>query len=126
MRNQIENPKIYATVVLLFIIALVVHGFTGAAAPAVIGSFSLGITAHDVPPSSVVAHSPTIPPDPWEEEGVRLAHSPTIPPDPWEEEGVRLAHSPTIPPDPWEEEGVRLAHSPTIPPDPWEEGASNS
>ena len=36
---------------------------------------------------------------------VLLAHGPTIPPDPWE--GVRLAHGPTIPPDPWE--GVSIA-----------------
>ena len=64
--------------------------------------------------SVLLAHGPSIPPDPW--EGVRLAHGPSIPPDPWE--GVRLAHGPSIPPDPWE--GVRLAHGPSIPPDPWE------
>jgi len=67
-----------------------------------------------VPDVTLLAHSPSIPPDPW--DGVRLAHSPSIPPDPWD--GVRLAHSPSIPPDPWD--GVRLAHSPSIPPDPWD------
>ncbi len=45
-----------------------------------------------------------------------LAHSPSMPPDPWD--GVRVAHSPSMPPDPWD--GVRLAHSPSMPPDTWD------
>jgi hypothetical protein len=65
----------------------------------------------DVP---LVAHGPTVPPDPW--DGVRIAHGPTVPPDPWD--GVRIAHGPTVPPDPWD--GVRIAHGPTVPPDPWD------
>ena len=36
---------------------------------------------------------------------VLLAHGPTMPPDPWD--GVRIAHGPTMPPDPWD--GVRIA-----------------
>jgi hypothetical protein len=64
--------------------------------------------------SELVAHGPSLPPDPW--EPVRLAHGPSLPPDPWEP--VRLAHGPSLPPDPWEP--VRLAHGPSLPPDPWE------
>jgi hypothetical protein len=62
----------------------------------------------------LLAHGPTVPPDPW--DGVRVAHGPTVPPDPWD--GVRIAHGPTVPPDPWD--GVRIAHGPTVPPDPWD------
>ena len=55
------------------------------------------------PDGLLVAHGPTVPPDPW--DGVRIAHGPTVPPDPWD--GVRIAHGPTVPPDPWD--GVRVA-----------------
>jgi hypothetical protein len=61
-----------------------------------------------------VAHGPTMPPDPW--DGVNVAHGPTMPPDPWD--GVKIAHGPTMPPDPWD--GVKVAHGPTMPPDPWD------
>ena len=55
----------------------------------------------------MVAHGPSIPPDPWCPPGVvcgdnaatLVAHGPSIPPDPWVE-GL-VAHSPTMPPDPW-------------------------
>jgi hypothetical protein len=67
-----------------------------------------------VPDATLLAHAPSIPPDPW--DGVRIAHAPSIPPDPWD--GVRIAHAPSIPPDPWD--GVRIAHAPSIPPDPWD------
>jgi hypothetical protein len=49
-----------------------------------------------VPDVTLVAHGPTVPPDPWD---VRIAHGPTVPPDPWD---VRIAHGPTVPPDPWD------------------------
>jgi len=52
------------------------------------------------PNVTLLAHSPSVPPDPWD---VRLAHAPSVPPDPWD---VRLAHAPSVPPDPWD---VRLA-----------------
>ena len=55
-----------------------------------------------LPDVMLVAHGPSIPPDPW--DGVRIAHGPSIPPNPWD--GVRIAHGPSIPPDPWD--GVRL------------------
>ena len=58
---------------------------------AVFSMFTAAFTAaggHFVaaPGVALLAHSPSIPPDPW--DGVRLAHSPSIPPDPWD--GVRL------------------------------------
>src|ERR1017187_5601337 len=56
-----------------------VHG-----AGAIVGGLSLA-----APELPLLAHSPTVPPDPW--DGVRIAHSPTVPPDPWD--GVRIAHS---------------------------------
>lgn len=62
-------------------------------------------------PTTLIAHGPTLPPDPWE---MLTAHGPTLPPDPWE---MLTAHGPTLPPDPWE---MLTAHGPTLPPDPWE------
>jgi hypothetical protein len=67
-----------------------------------------------VPGVTLVAHGPSLPPDPW--DGVRIAHGPSLPPDPWD--GVRIAHGPSLPPDPWD--GVRIAHGPSLPPDPWD------
>jgi hypothetical protein len=59
-----------------------------------------GMTAPD---AVLLAHGPSMPPDPW--DGVRIAHGPSMPPDPWD--GVRIAHGPSMPPDPWD--GVRIA-----------------
>src|SRR6266568_1066612 len=73
---------------------------------------SAGVTHTSVVPvAPQIAHSPTLPPDPW--DGT-IAHSPTLPPDPWD---GTIAHSPTLPPDPWD---GTIAHSPTLPPDPWD------
>ena len=33
-------------------------------------------------------------------DAVLLAHGPSVPPDPWD--GVRIAHGPSVPPDPWD------------------------
>ena len=55
------------------------------------------------PDAVLLAHGPSMPPDPW--DGVRIAHGPSMPPDPWD--GVRIAHGPSMPPDPWD--GVRIA-----------------
>src|ERR1022692_2668965 len=41
-----------------------------------------------VPDVTLLAHAPSIPPDPW--DNVRIAHAPSIPPDPWD--NVRIAH----------------------------------
>ena len=49
-------------------------------------------------------------------DAVLLAHGPSVPPDPWD--GVRIAHGPSVPPDPWD--GVRIAHGPSVPPDAWD------
>jgi hypothetical protein len=32
---------------------------------------------------------------------VNVAHTPTLPPDPWDG-NVTIAHTPTLPPDPWD------------------------
>jgi hypothetical protein len=44
--------------------------------------------AQQVRPIVVVAHGPTLPPDPW--DGL-VAHGPTLPPDPWDGAKSRLA-----------------------------------
>jgi len=66
----------------------------------------------------VIAHGPTLPPDPWAGSTENLTHGPTLPPDPWA--GTEnIAHGPTLPPDPWAGSTENLTHGPTLPPDPW-------
>ena len=107
MRRFFDSKFAFIAVLSLFTSAFtwnMVHG-TGAT----VGGHRLVL-----PDVMLVAHGPSIPPNPW--DGVRIAHGPSIPPDPWD--GVRIAHGPSIPPDPWD--GVRIAHGPSIPPDPWD------
>ena len=107
MRKFFDSKFAFFTVLALFAFAFtwnILHGVSQ------INSGHI-LLAPDV---VLLAHGPSIPPDPW--DGVRLAHGPTVPPDPWD--GVRIAHGPTVPPDPWD--GVRIAHGPTVPPDPWD------
>ena len=85
MRKSFAGKSAFFAVFFLFTFAFtwnLVHG-----AGAIVGG--LFLAAPDV---TLLAHSPSVPPDPW--DGVRLAHSPSVPPDPWD--GVRLAHSPKI------------------------------
>ena len=42
-----------------------------------------GAGAIAAPDATLLAHSPSIPPNPWDD--VRIAHSPSIPPDPWDD-----------------------------------------
>ena len=49
----------------------------------------------------VIAHGPTLPPDPWAGTENLVAHGPTLPPDPWAGTENLVAHGPTLPPDPW-------------------------
>jgi len=107
MRKILDDKLAFIMVIFLFTLAFTLNAMHGAGT-------SVGHTPLALPDVTLVAHGPTIPPDPW--DGVSIAHGPTIPPDPWD--GVRIAHGPTIPPDPWD--GVRIAHGPTIPPDPWD------
>ena len=89
MRTFFAGKSAFFAVFSLFTFAFtwnLVHG-----AGAIVGG--LFLAAPDV---TLLAHAPSIPPDPWD---VRLAHAPSIPPDPWD---VRLAHAPSIPPDPWD------------------------
>jgi len=98
-RSFLENKVAYIATVSLFTAALawnVVHDGSSAVPGNVIPPLERSVAV-------VVAHGPSIPPDPW--EAVRVAHGPSIPPDPWE--AVRVAHGPSIPPDPWE--AVRVA-----------------
>ena len=57
------------------------------------------------PDVTLLAHAPSIPPNPWDD--VRIAHSPSVPPNPWDD--VRIAHSPSVPPNPWDD--VRIIGS---------------
>jgi hypothetical protein len=50
--------------------------------------------------ADLIAHGPTLPPDPW--AGTEnIVHGPTLPPDPWAGTENVVAHGPTLPPDPW-------------------------
>ena len=92
MRKFFAGKFAFIAVFVLFTSAFTwnfVHG-----ASATVGG--LFLAAPDV---TLLAHSPSVPPDPWDD--VRLAHSPSVPPDPWDD--VRIAHSPSVPPDPWDD-----------------------
>ena len=100
MQRLLGNPRIYATLLVLFALAMIVNGWAGGG----MFQFLPGATLVSISTDSsngalaqvAAKHTPTIPPDPWE---VAAKHTPTIPPDPWE---VAAKHTPTIPPDPWE------------------------
>jgi hypothetical protein len=96
MRRFFENEN---KIVLFAILFLFTAAFARNSAQGTVDNGHSMIAADSV----LLAHGPSVPPDPW--EGVRLAHGPSVPPDPWE--GVRLAHGPSVPPDPWE--GVSIA-----------------
>jgi hypothetical protein len=111
MRKFFENKVVYAVIVFIF---------------AACSAWSAKEESADTQsgyllraPAELIAHGPTLPPDPWQ-GGTLLAHGPTLPPDPWQG-GTLLAHGPTLPPDPWQG-GTRLTHGPTLPPDPWQGG----
>ncbi|MCX6627624.1 MAG: hypothetical protein NTW28_08350, partial [Candidatus Solibacter sp.] len=79
MRSFFDSKFAFIAVLSLFTFAFtwnMMHGTTATA-----GGHLLVL-----PDVTLVAHGPTIPPDPW--DGVRIAHGPTIPPDPWD--GVRM------------------------------------
>jgi len=93
MKNLLENKVAALTVLVLFAIAVALNSYIGAAATAP----ARGLALAD-PENELVAHGPSLPPDPW--ESIRVAHGPSLPPDPWE--SIRVAHGPSLPPDPWE------------------------
>jgi len=64
--------------------------------------------------STLVAHGPMAPPDPW--DSIAAKHGPMAPPDPWD--SVAAKHGPMAPPDPWD--SVAAKHGPMAPPDPWD------
>ena len=43
----------------------------------------LSIAGHRIFAPEVIAHGPTLPPDPWAGSTENLTHGPTLPPDPW-------------------------------------------
>ena len=132
MRKFLQSNSAYATLFVLFTIALAVNSLSGSALPAFVAGSTTTSYAPDsagstaIPDARELAHGPTIPPDPWEDNSIQ---SPKPRPKP------QLAHGPTIPPDPWEDNSIQspkprpkpqLAHGPTIPPDPWEDNTIQS
>ena len=49
---------------------------------------------------------------------VLMAHGPSMPPDPWDG-NLKVANGPSMPPDPWDG-NLKVAHGPSMPPDPWD------
>jgi len=84
----------------------------------------VSLAGHGMLAPAVIAHGPTLPPDPWAGSESLVAHGPTLPPDPWAGSKSLVAHGPTLPPDPWAGSKSLVAHGPTLPPDPW--AGSNS
>ena len=86
MRRFLDSKFVYGAVLSTFAMAFACHAGQGASAPA-----AGHITA--TPAQIMVAHGPSIPPDPWEGTGssIRVAHGPSIPPDPWEGTGSSVA-----------------------------------
>ena len=77
MRRFLENKLFFATVAVLFGLALAWNLSHGATLP----SFSAPLA---ITPDLVTERlGPTMPPPPWED--VRVALGPTMPPPPWED-----------------------------------------
>ena len=66
----LQNKITFAAVALTFALSFTLYPATGVAVP---------FRAIEMSPE--LAHSPTLPPDPWD---TTVAHSPTLPPDPWD------------------------------------------
>ncbi len=115
MHRFLGNSKIYATLLVLFALAIAVNGLTGGRTLLCHPGVTLASLATDSNNGAfaqvATKATPTMPPDPWE---VATKATPTMPPDPWE---VASKATPTMPPDPWE---VASKATPTMPPDPWE------
>src|SRR5688572_7423191 len=94
----IESKLAFAITAIAFVSALVWNMNQGA---------GLSLPGHGVFAPAVVAHGPTLPPDPWaggNTGNLLMAHGPTLPPDPWaggNTGNLLMAHGPTLPPDPW-------------------------
>jgi hypothetical protein len=55
-------------------------------------NFGQSLAGHGIFAPVVIAHGPTLPPDPWAGTESLLAHGPTLPPDPWAGTESLLAH----------------------------------
>jgi len=87
----IASKIAFAITVCAFVVALIWNTSQNTV-PAVAG--------HGILAPVVIAHGPTLPPDPWAGTENLVAHGPTLPPDPWA--GTEnIVHGPTLPPDPW-------------------------
>lgn len=97
MDKILANKLVVVAAMALIVVALGANTFMGGTMP------SFGCCLRFADSGTLVAHGPTLPPEPW------LRHGPTLPPEPW----IKSAHGPTLPPEPW------LRHGPTLPPEPW-------
>ena len=113
MRNFFENRMFCAVVAWLFAAGFAFNAHQGTVAMRPSSLWS----AVDL---ELVAHGPTLPPEPWQGEARQIAHGPTLPPEPWQGEARLVAHGPTLPPEPWQGEARLVAHGPTLPPEPWQ------
>src|SRR5207237_944906 len=94
MRRFLRNKFAFATTMLAFASAQCWNLSQGG------GWSAPGRTCLVLEPK-LVAHGPSLPPDPWVGCPTVLAHGPSLPPDPWVGFRKTVAHGPSLPPDPW-------------------------
>jgi hypothetical protein len=147
LSSLLENRITYATLLILFTLAICVNFMAGGSVPA-FGSSPALLTGAEplqnadanqshqagispLPPPNPgdeaaprIAISPLPPPNPWDEAATRIAISSLPPPNPWDEAATRIAISPLPPHNTWDEAATRIAISPLPPPNPWDEAAT--
>jgi hypothetical protein len=130
LSTLLENRVTYATLLLLFTLAICVNFVAGGSVPA-FGANPVALPGTeqvqnaDAHQSRHASLSPLPPPNPWDAAAAKLAISPLPPPNPWEDAASkRAAISPLPPPNPWDDAVSKLAISPLPPPNPWDDAAS--
>jgi hypothetical protein len=95
LASLLENRITYATLLILFTLAVCVNFMAGGSVPA-FGSSPALLTGPeplrnaDANQSHQAGISPLPPPNPWDEAATRIAISPLPPPNPWDE-AARIA-----------------------------------
>jgi hypothetical protein len=122
LSRLLENRVTYATLLVLFALAICVNIMAGGSVPA------FGVNPALLPGGDPVqnaeanqthtaAISPLPPPNPWDDAARKLAISPLPPPNPWDDnKSTRAAISPLPPPNPWDDAARKRDKRPHQPP----------
>jgi len=99
MQRFFENKLAFATIILLFALAMVCNATMGS--PQTKGlDWTVTASAHQA--QTVIQKGPNVPPDPWDwrASNATVHKGPNVPPDPWDWNKVQKG--PNVPPDPWD------------------------